>query len=81
MSKWISVEDKLPGKLNEVLVLCKWDNAPLIAFHDGVIWTEKCDNLDIVSGDAIVSTMIHAVGDKDTGCEITHWMTLPESPK
>ena len=81
MSEWISVEDKLPGVLAEVLVFCKWDNSPLIAFHDGVVWKEKCDNLDIIKGDAIVSTEIHKVEIGDVGYQITHWMPLPSPPE
>ena len=80
MNEWINVKDKMPEDRAEVLVFCKWDTSPLIAFHDGIDWTEKCDNLEII-GDACASTLIHAVGDKDTGCEITHWMPLPEPPK
>lgn len=80
MSKWISVDIEMPEKLEEVIVFCKWDNSCLIAFHDGVMWTEKCDNLDIVKGDALVSTKIHEVGAKDIGCEITHWQPMLELP-
>ena len=81
MSKWINVKDKMPDARREVLVFCKWDTGPLIAFHANNTWIEKCDNLDIVSGDAVVSTEIEEVGVIDTGCEITHWMPLPEPPK
>ena len=80
MSKWIGVEDSLPEVRQEVLVFCKWDDSPLIAFHDGNYWTEKCDNLEVI-GDACATTEIQKIGDKDTGCEITHWMPLPELPK
>ncbi|MEH6451313.1 MAG: DUF551 domain-containing protein [Oleispira sp.] len=80
MSEWISVDDEMPKARQEVLVFCKWDNSPLIAFHDKYYWTEKCDNLEVI-GDACATTEIHWVGAKDIGCEITHWMPLPELPK
>ena len=81
MSKWINVKDKMPDGRSEVLVFCKFDTSPLIAFHDNNTWIEKCDNLDIVSGDARISREIHEVGAVDIGYEITHWMPLPEPPK
>ena len=80
MSEWISAKDKLPDSWQEVLVFCKWGNSPLIAFHDGLVWTEKCDNIEVI-GDACVSTYIHEVGARDFGCQITHWMPLPGRPK
>lgn len=80
MSGWISVQKELPEARQEVLVFCKWDDSPLIAFHDNAYWTEKCDNIEII-GDAVATTEIHKVGAKDIGCEITHWMPLPEPPK
>ena len=80
VSEWISVDDEMPEARQEVLVFCKWDNSPLIAFHDNTDWTEKCDNLEVI-GDACATTNIHEVGVKDVGCEITHWMPLPEPPK
>lgn len=81
MSEWISIGDKLPEQLREVLVYCKWDNSPLIAFHDGNTWFEKCDNIVILSGDAHLTTEIHSVLIGDVGYQITHWMTLPNIPE
>tara|TARA_R110000850_G_scaffold189668_1_gene315608 strand:+ start:54 stop:296 length:243 start_codon:yes stop_codon:yes gene_type:complete len=80
MGEWISVKDRLPDDCSEVLVICKWDNSPLIAFNDGMDWIEKCDNLEII-GDSDYNTIIHEVGAENIGYEITHWMPLPELPK
>ena len=79
MAEWISVTEELPEKGKEVLVYCKYDNSPLIAYHDGSTWYEKCDNLDII-GDAWVDKTIHELGIGDVGYQITHWMYLPAIP-
>lgn len=81
MSDWISVDKELPEQMSEVLVFCKYDNWPLIAFHTGKTWYEKCDNIVMLSGDAHLSTEIHDLDIGDVGYQITHWMPLPEPPK
>lgn len=80
MSEWISVIEKLPSEECEVLVLCKWDNSPLIAHHSKGVWYEKCDNL-VIHGDAWYETDIHRVEIGDVGYQITHWMPIPAPPK
>lgn len=79
MGDWIPIEERLPEAGKEVLVFCKYDNAPLIAHHDGKVWYEKCDNIDI-KGDAYVSTKIHKIDIGDVGYQVTHWQYLPDIP-
>ena len=79
MNKWISVDDSLPNESTEVLVFCKWDVKPLIAYHLHGVWYEKCDNM-VIHGDAWYETLIHRVNIGDVGYQITHWMPLPETP-
>lgn len=69
-TKWISVEDRLPGKQHDwVLVACKfipegWRGVPHIAeFRNGVWWAD-CHDAPLAKA----------------GVEVTHWMPLPEPP-
>ena len=77
--KWIDVDDELPEANVEVLVFCKWDSSPLIAYHSLGVWHEKCENL-VIHGDAWYDTEIHGVGIGDVGYQITHWIPLPGPP-
>lgn len=70
-SKWISVEDRLPDKQHDwVLVICEFVpeggyGVPHIAeLRNGVWYT---DNMDIPLEEAFV--------------KVTHWMPMPEPPK
>ena len=69
MSQWISVEDRLPEKRNDVLMYFDSGNMAVGFWHD------QDEHI----------TFWHAYIDDgfyiDCDCIPTHWMPLPESPE
>ena len=77
-NEWISVEDRLPEQLDDVLVCEKWEPLPFVAYigSDG-IWTAnhchlECDTGIWGNGGIII--------DNFESKDITHWMPLPSPP-
>ena len=76
--EWISVEDRLPEDVGEVLV-CNWnehtDMDCTVAYYQAKrdMWHASTDMLDAFNYDGGAQINI----DQD----VTHWMPLPEPPK
>ena len=64
-SKWISVEDRLPNKYEEVLV---WPNP-----------TDYCNTAQLY-GDKWKYVEYSIWGVEHVGCQVTHWQPLPAAP-
>lgn len=81
-SEWISVDDKLPEKLVNVLVKQIYQDEIMLAYISacGKLWIECCENA-CVNGDAWLSKEICKVTDSEDYLKITHWMLLPPLPK
>ena len=81
-SQWISVDDRLPKPLVNVLVKQVYQDDLMIAFinKDGSVWVESCDHAT-VNGDAWLSTDICLVNNEVEYTKITHWMPLPPCPE
>ncbi len=81
-SEWVSVDDRLPDALINVLVKQAWQGDLMIAFinKDENTWVENCENAT-VNGDAYLSTDICAVKDEMDYLRVTHWMPLPTPPE
>lgn len=66
MTEWISVKDRLPSKNDYVLLY----DSSLDLVHEG----------KLRDGDFYYSERSGYSKDVGDGCEITHWMPLPEAP-
>jgi len=69
MSKWISVEDRLPDTDINVIFICKRHNEICVGERDKYLENMWLDYLQIDSD-----------GDPMDEYEVTHWMPLPEPP-
>lgn len=69
MSKWLSIEDRLPEKQNDVLMYFASGNMAVGFWHDQdeyiTFWRAYTDDEFYT----------------DCDCMPTHWMPLPEPPK
>ena len=72
--EWISVEDRLPENMDEVLVFERWETKPFVGYWNGYHWF-------------VDMTFITSTG-RDGGLDdcieqkyITHWMPLPKLPE
>jgi len=69
MSKWISVEDKLPETLTKVLVVAN----DIVSQWQEVLESYVCPEYK-------THEWLFLDGE-DFPCIVTHWMALPEPPK
>ena len=90
MRKWISVKDRLPEDVQDVLVLVeetevygkhaerkhKWYNI-CVGYYDSGAWLTSCFGCKYISE---VNEEMEARGDKSR-VRVTHWMPLPDPPK
>ena len=74
-AEWISVAKRLPKANEECLVVAKVGNRTVIDMAERV----RC--IDIYTKETIYVWEIMHDWDEGEGCEITHWMPLPEPPK
>lgn len=79
MSKWISVEDRLPE--DDKAVLCKQVNNKdlMICRLSNNEWHESYEDIYAVGG--WINSFVSSVEDNECYLRITHWMPLPEPPK
>lgn len=77
-SEWISVEDRLPSEdclpMNCIVVAKVGDNTV-------VDWAQRYLSENAFTKEKFVEWEILHDWDEGQGCEITHWMPLPEPPK
>lgn len=75
MSEWISVDERLPEPSVECLVTAKVGNRMVVDLGERVL----C--FDYRTMEHHYEWAITNDWDEGEGCEITHWMPLPEAPK
>lgn len=74
-SEWISVEERLPEPNEECLVSARVGDRVVIDLGEIVqYWNGRTNEYGFM-------WMITNDWDEGEGCEITHWMPLPEPPK
>lgn len=74
-AEWISVEDRLPEPHEGCIVAAKVGNRMVTDFAERV----RCYNLR--TKETTHAWEIMHDWDEGEGCEITHWMPLPNPPK
>ena len=74
-SEWISVEERLPEPNVNCLVAAKVGNRMVVDLGS----REWCFDYRTMEQSYVWSIMND--WDEGEGCEITHWMPLPEPPK
>jgi hypothetical protein len=74
-SEWISVEERLPEPNVDCLVAAKVGNRMVVDLGS----REWCFDYRTMEQSYVWSIMND--WDEGEGCEITHWMPLPEAPK
>ena len=74
-SEWISVEERLPEPNVSCLVAAKVGDRMVVDIGEYV----PC--IDCRTLEHYYEWMITNDWDEGEGCEITHWMPLPEAPK
>ncbi len=86
---WISVRDRLPDKLEPVLVV--WKNTSPAPCYEGIrdklfvdaayYWNNKWWWFPVACEDYLAEYGYSPEGEVDERIVITHWMPLPEPPK
>ena len=74
-NKWISVDERLPEPSENCLVAAKVGDRVVIDLGSLV------PGFDYTTNECCCEWMITNDWDEGEGCEITHWMPLPEPPK
>jgi hypothetical protein len=74
-SKWISVEERLPEPNVGCIVAAKVGNRMVTDFAERVAY------YNLRTQETTYAWEIMHDWDEGEGCEITHWMPLPEAPK
>ena len=72
MSDWIPIKTREPIEGQEVLVVDKWNDVPIVAYlrSDGR-WVSDKTHIELI-GDARM---------EDYVMDVTHWMPLPKLPE
>lgn len=73
--EWISVDERLPEEYEKCLVVAKVGDRTVIDLAEIV----RCYHL--LTSSESCEWLITNDWDEGEGCEITHWMPLPEPPK
>ncbi len=73
--EWISVEERLPETNVECLVAAKVGNGMVVDLGEYISYINN------ITKEQGYEWMITNDWDEGEGCEITHWMPLPEPPK
>lgn len=73
--EWISVDERLPEPSEECLVAAKVGNRMVVDLGERVLCFDY-RTMEHHHEWAITNDL-----DEGEGCEITHWMPLPETPK
>ena len=72
--KWISVEERLPTELVEVLVYPEWNEIPVQAYLKNGVWKGSVETTEMMKDGY--------VNDREfINIKITHWMPLPTAPE
>ena len=71
-TKWISVDERLPHNLEDVLAFEKYKDVPFVGFYRDGRWIANQDFVYSLSG--VISSDIDSHN-------VTHWMPLPTPPK
>lgn len=72
--KWISVEERLPNELVEVMVYPEWNEIPVQAYLKNGVWKGSVETTEMMKDGY--------VNDREfIGIKITHWMPLPTPPE
>ena len=74
-AEWISVEERLPEEYKECLVAAKVGDKMVIDI------AERVRSFDMRTNSVYLEWLITNDWNEGQGCEITHWMPLPEAPK
>ena len=74
-SEWISVDERLPDPNEDCLVAAKVGDRTVVDLG------ERVESFNIRTGEHYCEWMIANDWDEGEGCEITHWMPIPEPPK
>ena len=73
--EWISVDERLPEEYKECLVAAKVGDKMVIDI------AERVRSFDMRTNSVYLEWLITNDWNEGQGCEITHWMPLPEVPK
>jgi hypothetical protein len=71
---WISVDERLPEKFDEVLVVSKWEDKPSSGHWTGRNWEADRTHVN-VGGSIGFMTEDYTING------VTHWQALPAAPK
>ena len=74
-NEWISVEERPPDPNEDCLVAAKVGDRTVVDLG------ERVESFNIRTGEHYCEWMIANDWDEGEGCEITHWMPIPEPPK
>ena len=81
MSEWISVEDRLPEKNYEnVLVYCDGGNVQVTKYHEDRM-SLKWEKANHYTRRSFGKLSGHFMLCHELGYKVTHWMPLPKPPE